>query len=134
MLVAIPVESFQGAPGHHGVPGPDLLEAHGEKVMPVVEEDGFLRHAEEAGDQWEDSHPMLLASAHVKGLRVKRFHEPFQAWHVDFVLHNGCNKQQKYNTNLQYRMIANSVNKGFCPTILGQNLSGHQFSATSEVI
>ena len=57
--------------------------------MPVVEEDGFLRHAEEAGDQGEDSHPVLLSSAHVERLRVERLHETFQARHVDFVLHNG---------------------------------------------
>ena len=70
------------------------MEAHGEEVVPVVEEDGFLRHAEEAGDQGEDSHPVLLSSAHVKRLRVERLHETFQAGHVDLVLHNGC-KQAK---------------------------------------
>ena len=66
--------------------------------MPVVEEDGFLRHAEEAGDQGEDSHPVLLSSAHVERLRVERLHETLQAGHVDLVLHNGC-KQAKNNTS-----------------------------------
>ena len=37
-----------------------MLEAHGEKVVPVVEEEGLLAHAQQASDQGEQSQAVLV--------------------------------------------------------------------------
>ena len=65
---------------------PDL-KAHGEEVVPVVEEESLLRDAQQAGHEREDCEAMLGPGAHVQGLRVQLLHEVLQARNVDFIFH-----------------------------------------------
>jgi hypothetical protein len=94
-LSLILLKLTQRDPGHLPVPVFQLLQTHCEKVVPVVEEEGLLRDAQQAGDEREDGETVLCLGAHVERLRVELLHKVLQTRNVYLVLHGLKEKKRE---------------------------------------
>jgi hypothetical protein len=111
-LSLILLKLTQRDPGHLPVPVFQLLQTHCEKVVPVVEEEGLLRDAQQAGDEREDGETVLCLGAHVERLRVELLHKVLQARNVYLVLHGLKEKKRDRNQNQKSKIkIKNQKSK-----------------------
>ena len=82
-----------------------MLQAHGEKVVPVVEEERLLADTEQAGDEGEEGQPVLVPCAHVQGLAVQHLNQVLEAGHVHLVLDRGCHRDQDLDKQSGHRVL-----------------------------
>ena len=100
-----PVEGLQRHPRQLRVFVLQVLKTHCEEVVPVVQEESLLAHAQQAGHQREQGQTVLVPRAHIQGLAVQHLHKVLEAGHIDLVLNGGRHRHQDLDKESRHGVL-----------------------------